>query len=416
MIGIDDVPGALVAVDERQVIQIVNRAARELLGYAADALVGRPLRAILSVSSALFVETHVTPALVLLGSVDELYMSLLDRARSPVPVIARACRRQDGGATFMFLSAKKRHLLQEDLATAHAEAERAVASEATTRQQLDALQTHLAVNERLVSIGELAAEVAHEVHGPLSYVTANVELLLANATGEDAAMLADVQRGLSRIRGIAGSLKKLARPEIDTQARTDLAEVVSEASVIARLEIERRGALEMELPQTRPEVLGDEVRLGQLVLNLMVNAAHALPVESRATNRVRVIVRHCGDHAELVVEDNGIGITPEVQARMFEAFFTTKPAGMGTGLGLSVCRQIVDAHRGTIDVWSTLGQGTRFTVRLPTIAPVAAAPQPTGAPRLMVVDDDEGVYRVLRRVFQGYEVVWCNAGQVALDR
>jgi signal transduction histidine kinase len=118
-----------------------------------------------------------------------------------------------------------------------------------------------------------------------------------------------------------------------------------------------------------PAILGNEARLGQVLVNLLVNATQAFPERRSDNNRIRVATR--SDEANRVVvevEDNGKGMSPEVQQRIFDPFFTTKPVGEGTGLGLAICHTIVQSMGGQIEVRSTPGRGTTFVLSLPTFA------------------------------------------------
>src|SRR6185369_13260131 len=153
-------------------------------------------------------------------------------------------------------------------------------------------------------------------------------------------------------------------------------------------------------------VRADENRLVQILVNLLMNAADALPAESAARNRIRLTTRVEGDDAVIDVADNGPGIPPEMRSRIFEPFFTTKPVGEGTGLGLFVTRNLVGALGGTVTVGDTPSGGALFTVRLPIERgddaaapppPVEQAPAAAAANfRALIIDDDPQVAELLR--------------------
>jgi two-component system, NtrC family, sensor kinase len=261
------------------------------------------------------------------------------------------------------------------------------------------LLIQIAQSEKLAALGQVAAGVAHEVNNPLSFVLSNLESLRAyvgdlirvvkayrlSAEGGGAldraldldAMIEDLQplidetvHGGTRVRAIVQELKTFSRQDGDTFEPVDLAEIARCTLVLTERELSSRAKLEKDLLPARVE-LAPRQRLHQVMLNLLLNALHA--VEARQTapgarNLIKVSTRTDGAHAVLEVQDTGCGISEAVRARIFEPFFTTKPIGVGTGLGLSVCAMVIDRLGGTISVESEEGQGTTFTVRVPSAA------------------------------------------------
>jgi signal transduction histidine kinase len=228
--------------------------------------------------------------------------------------------------------------------------------------------------ERLAAVGELAAGVAHEIASPLTYVLGNAisateELSRPDIdVGELAEMLGDIREGAERIRDIARDLRTLSRGSSDKE-RLELADTVKSALRIAGPAV--RGALEVNTNLDPNAVLcGSPGRLSQVFINLFVNAAHAAKITGRIV-KLDVQTRCEGDRVIAIVRDEGPGIPQPILSRIFDAFFTTKTSDNGTGLGLSISRSIVQAHGGTIDVASELGQGTTFTIVLP-VAPAPA--------------------------------------------
>jgi PAS domain S-box-containing protein len=246
--------------------------------------------------------------------------------------------------------------------------------------------------DRLASLGTLAAGVAHELNNPLAYVLSNAEWAVGQLerwTGVPARdldglvrALSDVIQGARRMKVIVSDLKSAARDEtaIEAPAPVDLRRVVRFATQVAGAELRRRARLIVETEEV-PPVSGSETRLGQVLVNLLVNAAHAVPDGDPRRNEIRVRVRRIGDgRVSLSVGDNGHGIPDEARPYLFEPFFTTKPVGEGTGLGLWVCQGIVTAHGGEIQVESTVGVGTTFHVLLPAQGPGRAAAAPPQLP------------------------------------
>jgi len=240
-------------------------------------------------------------------------------------------------------------------------------------QTLREKELQLAHGERLAAAGTLAAGLAHEINNPIAFVLANLNHLQAlrkeqGSEPEIEEVLLETQEGVSRLRAIVNELLRLARTGDRVSEPVQLARVVESVLPIVRHEARGRVRIETDLAYA-PLVNGDPGRLGQVVLNLIQNAIHALSVGNRG-GTVRVSVGAVPAGVELRVEDDGPGIPDHVLPRIFEPFFTTKRNGEGTGLGLAVTGEIVTRHGGTIDV-ETDGGGTRFRVTLPAAAPVA---------------------------------------------
>jgi CheY-like chemotaxis protein len=162
-----------------------------------------------------------------------------------------------------------------------------------------------------------------------------------------------------------------------------------------------------------PPVQGNDARLGQVFLNLIVNAAQAIREGAAAQNEIRISTRRAGDAQVLTeIRDTGAGIAPKTLERLFEPFFTTKPVGIGTGLGLSICRRIVHEHGGSITAESTLGRGTIFRVLLPLCTVQHAAPvvkrtplRPARRGRILLIDDEPKIAQIVRRGLDGWHDV-----------
>jgi len=266
-----------------------------------------------------------------------------------------------------------------------------IATDVTAQRQLEA---RLQIGERMASLGRLAGGVAHEINNPLSYVVSNlsfaVEQLQERPAGEAEEVLQaleDARTGAQRARDIVRDLRTFSQPGEDRMEPVDVRTAVSSALALAASELKHKGRLSTHFEEV-PLVMASERRLGQVFLNLVVNAAQALDPQRAAQNEIRVQVgRTANGRVAVEVADNGCGMTPQVRARLFEPFFTTRPIGAGTGLGLSVCHGIVKALGGDIEVESEEGHGSTFRILLPAIEGVAEAqrfpvpaPHPLGAP------------------------------------
>ena len=286
--------------------------------------------------------------------------------------------------------------------------------------ELRRTQAQLIVADRRSSIATLAAGVAHEINNPLTFMIANIEFLsdhMPAATPADwMEALGDAKEGARRVQHIVRSLKTLSSSD-EGQERLplDVAGPLGAAIHMALNEIRQRARLVRDDAGELPFVLASEVQLGQVFLNLLINAAQSIPPGAVLKNEVRVRTGQ-DDRGRVVVEisDTGCGIPEANRARLFTPFFTTKPVGVGTGLGLSIVQGIIHGHGGEISVESTVGKGNTFRVTLPlaparigTIAPPAPVIQlvpPFRRARILVIDDEPMVCSTLRRTLSRHEV------------
>lgn len=227
------------------------------------------------------------------------------------------------------------------------------------------LEAQLRQSEKLAAIGELVAGVAHEVNNPLAGISALAELMLEDSLSPELLESARlIKREADRASNVVRDLLTFARKEGSPRAPVDLGEVVRLAARLRAFNLRRREVrLELDLDPRTPLVRGDASQLQQVVLNLIVNAEHAM--QDAKVRRLDIRTGPTAAGAYLAISDTGTGMSEEVRQRVFEPFFTTKPPGQGTGLGLSVSYGIVQGHRGSITVESEPGIGTTFTITLP---------------------------------------------------
>jgi PAS domain S-box-containing protein len=283
--------------------------------------------------------------------------------------------------------------------------------------------------QRLASLGTLAAGMAHEINNPLTYVATNVAfasdairpLADVRGVGEALRALEDAAEGARRVSNVVRDLLSVARVDASVRRRVDPLDEVRAALKLAQNEIRHRARLVTRLDPA-PPVLAGEFELGQVLVNLLVNAAYAVGEGAADRNEIRVRTGTAPDGAAVVeVADTGSGIAPEAVGRLFEPFFSTKPPGKGTGLGLSVCHGIVTALGGRIEVESAEGGGATFRVVIPPAAEErrAAAEEPArpaAAARILVVDDEPMIGKTVRRILSGHEVVALTDAREALAR
>jgi signal transduction histidine kinase len=238
-----------------------------------------------------------------------------------------------------------------------------------------ATRQRLAAADRMAALGTLASGIAHEINNPLTYVIANLQALAARLpTSTDQTMrelseaVADALDGAQRIRRLVRQVQMVSPGQLDEHLTiVALRDALGAALALTENQIKHRARLFHDLDQDA-FVRGDTERITQLFVNLLLNAAQAIPEGRVNGNHVRVSMRELrGQDAVVVeIEDTGVGIPLKVQERIFQPFFTTKPIGQGTGLGLSICRGIVTALGGQISFESDGATGTTFRVELPT--------------------------------------------------
>ncbi|MBF5045835.1 response regulator [Aggregicoccus sp. 17bor-14] len=309
-------------------------------------------------------------------------------------------------------------------------------------------QAQLVQAGRMAAVGTLAAGVGHEVNNPLAYILSNLDFaclevsrlqrtlgggrdvpaLEAERAGERLAemeqSLREALHGAERVRRIVRDLKTFSRADQDESGSVDLHAVLDSAAKMASTEVRHRARLVKRYGEV-PFVQGNEARLGQVFLNLLINAAQALPEGRVGEHEIRLATSVDADgNVVAEVQDTGAGIAPEVLGRIFDPFFTTKPVGVGTGLGLSLCHAFVTAMGGRIQVESSLGRGSTFRVVLPAARAAAQAPASSEAAasseaprgRVLVVDDEPLVLGAMRRALgRQHEVEGVSSSRRALE-
>ncbi|MBX3262620.1 MAG: response regulator [Labilithrix sp.] len=296
-------------------------------------------------------------------------------------------------------------------------------------------QEQVMISDRMASVGMLAAGVAHEINNPLGAALLNLELLHEMLRREperrdDAelrATTADARSAVARVREIVSDLRIFSRHEDPTARQADVRSALESSLRMAFNEVRHRARVVKDY-QPVPVVDGSEARLGQVFLNLIVNAAQAIPEGNLDANTIRVAARTDAEGRAVVeVSDTGAGISAETLPNLFTPFFTTKPPGIGTGLGLPICRRIVAQMGGEIQVESVVGEGTTFRVVLPAAraagAQRAREETPARAPvsqrrgRILVVDDEPMLGSAIRRVLSSqHDVVTTTRAVEALER
>jgi CheY-like chemotaxis protein/two-component sensor histidine kinase len=279
--------------------------------------------------------------------------------------------------------------------------------------------------------------VGHEINNPLAYVTSNLDLIAeeiraisggspAGRMKELEEMVNEARQGADRVRRIVRGLKTFARAEEERRVTIDVNSILELSISMALNEIRHRARLVKDYGEV-PPVEADEGRLGQVFINLLVNAAQAIPEGQADRNEIRVTSStDPAGKAVVEIRDTGQGIRSEVLAHIFDPFYTTKAIGEGTGLGLSISHHLITSLGGRIEVQSEVGTGSLFRVTLPPAKPKQAIkevprestqPARTRRGQVLIVDDDATVAKVLRRVLgEEHDVVVLTSAREALAR
>jgi PAS domain S-box-containing protein len=293
----------------------------------------------------------------------------------------------------------------------------------------------LRVSERMASVGTLAAGVAHEINNPLTYVLLSLrqienhlyqhaDRLPADFAERTGSAVEYAVEGAERVEAIVKDLRMFSRVDDESVQAVDPRAVLDSALRMVKNDIRHRARLVRDYGPM-PAVLANRARLSQVFLNLLVNAVQSLEGGDAQQDEIRVrATTDTEGNAVVEISDTGPGIRPEHLARIFDPFFSTKPVGVGTGLGLSMCHNVVKSMQGQIRVTSTFGRGATFSVTLPP-APEAVEPFPISSSRpnlvhraarsrILIIDDDRAVAEALRQALSHHVTTTVNNAEAAL--
>ncbi len=415
---VDSVPDGVIVMDARGRIVTWNRAAAEVVRLREEALEDVAHDR----TKVFFLGDGSTPC-----ESDELPLARALRGIDvdSEDVVMRAGR----PPTETWLNVSARPVLALDGAIEGAVAVfRDVTKERAARDQA-------VVADRMASIGLLAAGVGHEINNPLAAVLANLDLaeralrqleVVGDGHKLDDAriMIAEASAAAQRVRVIARDLRMFARHDEGKATAVDVERVLESTLRMARPEVRHRAQVVTDYASP-PPVLGTDSRLGQVFLNLIVNAAQAIPEGHVTENTITIRTRVAPDgHVLVEIADTGPGIPRDILRQIFTPFFTTKAPGTGTGLGLAISHRIVASLGGAIEVESTVGAGTTFRVLLPAAErpvsiPVATSEVPvsTRRGRVLVIDDEPMIASVVTRSLRAeHDVITTTRAVEALER
>ncbi len=316
---------------------------------------------------------------------------------------------------------------------------------ALARARARDLNRRLEHADRLATLGKLAAGVAHEINNPAAFLQINLDELaeratevrstLRRASGVQQRALRNLETmeglikesrlGLERIVSVVRELGPYSRTEADAVELVDLEQLSRGASTMVMHELKPRARLVLDFHPVS-KVAAHPKKLGQVVINLLVNAAHSITEGHPEKNEVRIGTRTEGARVVLFVEDTGCGIPPRLRESIFQPFFTTKSRSVGTGLGLPIAADIVRSYGGEIRMTSTPGHGSRFEIVLPTQRPAETgassvrrlkAVAATRRLRILIIDDERALASALKRSLTAHHDVEVeNDGQAAIGR
>ncbi|MCC7458526.1 MAG: response regulator [Nitrospira sp.] len=409
---VDHALAAVVTADDQGRIVEFNPAAQRMFARTREEMIGQPAGGIIVPQSLRddYLEdlrrVRQGDAARLIGQ--RVEVTALRPDGTPFPVEMVLWRTRVGDETFFTAS-------MYDLSERHA-----------AREEIERQRDALRQAEKLAAMGSLLAGVAHELNNPLAIVLGRASLLEAKCA--DPALRGDASRireAAERCGRIVRTFLAMARKRPVVRGPVQLNDLVRGAVELLQYNLRTAGvAVELQLQTDLPAVVADADQLGQLLLNLIVNAQQSLAL-AEPPRRMRIETGSSATGIWLRVADNGVGVSEASRERIFDAFVTTKPEGMGTGLGLAVARSVAREHGG--DVWleaaSPFGRGASFRLDLPLqpvkpdATPRAAAQGPVPAiGRVLVVDDEPEVAAMMRDALEvaGYEVAAAESGAVAL--
>jgi PAS domain S-box-containing protein len=407
----------IIKIDGAARIVFVNRRFAEMLGYQPGELIGMDVFAFMSAAAKVIAADALQGRRLVKDALDTTFRH---KDGTDISVSIAGTPLVDGESQYV--------------------GNLAVVRDVTERKKL---QSELMASDRMASVGTLAAGVAHEINNPLAAVIANLDYIAESlgrmvgggsaspSSGRSAAWfleeikapLDDARDAADRVRLIVRDLKIFSRsPTDELSGPVDVNAIIESSLRMAWNEIRHRARLVKSYGPV-PGVDANEARLGQVFLNLIVNAAQSLQEGRAQHNEIRVSTRLDAERVVVEVSDTGAGIPPEIIGRIFDAFFTTKAVGVGTGLGLAICQRLVTDMGGELTVESELGKGTTFRVALPVARneertaalPVEQVPPAGRRGRILVVDDEQLVVRGVKRILsKEHDVVVTVAAKEAL--
>ncbi len=294
-------------------------------------------------------------------------------------------------------------------------------TDVTERKQLEMRLQHV---QKMEAIGTIAAGVAHNFRNTLTEVLVNTQVIQMNNKENDAIgeITERISQSVKRGAGLVDGLLQFSRKQMAKEFhKVDLVALIEDTYELVKKSFDKKIEIKMDVPDTLP-ILGDAAGLSQALINLCTNARDAMP----AGGQLCIEAKNIGNHAELIVSDNGQGMNRKTVEKCFDPFFTTKPIGKGTGLGLSTTYGIVKSHEGLIHVDSKPKKGTTITITFPLAQDADEFEAPAEKPSeitygngemVLVVDDEEEILKAMQNLLDGlgYQSAIAKSGEEALE-
>ena len=399
----------IMVVDEAGTLIDLNPAAMATFGYSRGNSVGRPIA-----------ELIIPPAQRPAHAAGMARYLAGGRGRMLDQRVSMEAQRADGSLLPIELTISEIRLPQRRVFTAHL---RDLTQAREAERQMEQQRERLHQAEKLSAMGSLLAGVAHELNNPLAILVAQSTLLMETSADPGQKRRAErIHAAADRAGRIVKSFLAMARQRPEKREPTQVNDLVRATADLLAYGLRSHDVmLELDLDPRLPEIVADRDFIGQVIANLVINAQHAL-LDMDAPRRVTIATRRTNGHVRLVVSDNGPGVPDAIAARIFDPYFTTKPAGVGTGIGLSICKTVVESHGGSIAADRSDAGGARFTVLLPAAAgdsgiDDAEAPEAADGLSILVVDDEADVRSSLAEMLEllGHRVLPAQAAREALE-
>lgn len=291
----------------------------------------------------------------------------------------------------------------------------------------EAMKSQVIRSAKMASIGELASGIGHEINNPLAIIQGNLELLESYLMSSESVdtevekLLQNQMVAINRIRGIVDGLRVFAREDEGRKEIVDLHDALDEThKLIDTLYVNEGVNIKLNLDAEKPMVLGNRNKMQQAILNIISNAKDAVLDTDKENKQIAINTKNAEGDFILEISDNGCGMPDEIKNKIFDSYFTTKPAGEGTGIGLDLTKNIVEGFGGKIEVFSQEGEGTQFVIKLPLTSEFGKRTveklESKFAGKVLIVDDDANVRTLIKKHLEslGFKAEEASGGEEAI--